>query len=223
MIFAIRPEPGLQSTLQAARDLNMAVLGRPLFEVVPVAWDAPDAQAFDALLLGSANAIRHGGAALEGFADLPVHAVGDATASAAREAGFTVAETGSGGLQALVNALKGEMHFLRLAGAEHVPLDLPKRVTVTTYIVYDVRALPLSGSDEVSLRAAEPLVLLHSAAAARHFADECDRRGLDKSRIALACIGPRVAEAAGGGWRDCQSAPQPDDAALLSLAQNMCH
>lgn len=223
MIFAIRAEPGLQSTLQAARDLNVAVLGRPLFEVVPVAWDAPDADKFDGLLLGSANAIRHGGTALGSLLALPVHAVGEATASTARDAGFTVAETGSGGLQALVGAAKGEMRFLRLAGSEHVPIDLPEGVNVTTRIVYDVRALPLSGSDEVSLRAAEPLVLLHSAAAARHFAAECERRGLDKSRIALACIGPRVAEAAGGGWRDCQSAPQPDDAALLALARDMCH
>ncbi len=223
MIFAIRPQPGLQSTLQAARDLNMAVLGRPLFEVVPVAWDAPDASEFDALLLGSANAIRHGGAALEGLLTLPVHAVGEATAIAAREAGFTVAQTGVGGLQALVDAADGDTHFLRLAGSEHVPLDLPDSAKVTTRIVYDVRALPLSGSDEVSLRASDPLVLLHSAAAARHFASECERRGLDKSRIALACIGPRVAQAAGSGWRDCQSAPQPDDAALLALARDMCH
>ena len=223
MIFAVRAEPGLQSTLQAARDLNMAVLGRPLFEVVPMAWDVPDADQFDALLLGSANAIRHGGKALEGLLDLPVHAVGEATASAARDAGFAVTETGSGGLQALVDAAKGEMRFLRLAGSEHVPLDLPSSVSVTPRVVYDVRALPISGSDEVSLRASKPLVLLHSAAAARHFAAECARRGLDKSRIALACIGPRVAETAGTGWRDCQSAPQPDDAALLALAQNMCH
>ena len=223
MIFAIRSEPGLQSTLQAARDLNMAVLGRPLFEVVPVAWDAPDADAFDALLLGSANAIRHGGAALEKLLDLPVHAVGEATATAAREAGFTVAQTGSGGLQTLVDAAEGEIRFLRLAGSKHVPLNLPDGVSVITRIVYDVRALRLSGSDEVSLRASEPLVLLHSAAAARHFTAECERRGLDKSRIALACIGPRVAEAAGSGWRDCQSVPQPDDGALLALARNMCH
>ncbi|KLI63416.1 uroporphyrinogen-III synthase [Aurantiacibacter marinus] len=223
MIFAIRPEPGLQSTLQAARDLNMAVLGRPLFEVVPMAWDMPDPAEFDALLLGSANAIRHGGAALEKLLELPVYAVGEATAAAARDAGFTVAQTGSGGLQSVIDSVNGEMRFLRLAGSEHVPLDLPDGITTVTRAVYDVRALPLSGSDEVSLRASDPLVIVHSAAAARHFASECDRRGLDKARIALACIGPRVADAAGRGWRDLQSAPQPDDAALLALARDMCH
>lgn len=223
MIFAIRPEPGLQSTLQLAREKGLAIIGRPLFEVTPRAWEMPDPAQCDALLLGSANAIRHGGDALDELRGLPVYAVGEATADAAREAGFTVAETGAGGLQKLVDGIKGTRHFLRLAGEEHVPLDLPENVHVTTRIVYAVRALPLTGSDEVSLRAGEPLVLLHSAAAARHFAAECDRRGLDRARIALACIGPRVAQAAGTGWRVCESAPQPDDSALLALAGDMCH
>lgn len=223
MIFAIRPEPGLQSTLQLGREMSMGILGRPLFEVIPLAWDAPDPASFDALLLGSANAIRHGGAALEAFRHLPVYAVGEATADAARAAGFEVGQTGSGGLQAVLDDTKGPLRFLRLAGSEHVPLDPPQGITITTRTVYDVRAMPITGSDEVSLRASEPLVLLHSAAAARHFAGECKRRGLDKGRIALACIGPRVAAAAGKGWRDCQSAPQADDYALLALARDMCH
>ncbi|RJY07959.1 uroporphyrinogen-III synthase [Aurantiacibacter aquimixticola] len=223
MIFAIRPEPGLQATLQAARELGLAIIGRPLFEVVPLRWTAPDAEDFDALLVGSANAFRHGGGALESLSGLPVHAVGEATALAAREAGFMVGRTGQGGLQALIDRAKKTTRFLRLAGSEHVALDVPADMTVTTRILYEVRALPLTGSDEVSLRASEPLVLLHSAAAARHFASECERRELDKTRIALACIGPRVADAAGDGWRACEAAPQPNDTALLALARDMCH
>ncbi|KLE34988.1 uroporphyrinogen-III synthase [Aurantiacibacter luteus] len=223
MIFAIRPEPGLQATLQRGRDMGLAVLGRPLFEVVPLRWTPPPADRFDALLIGSANAVRHAGSALEAFVHLPVHAVGEATADAAREAGLTVAHVGTGGLQQVVTAEKGDKRFLRLAGAEHVALKHPRRIAITVREVYDVRALPITGSDEVSLRVGDPIVLLHSAAAAAHFASECDRRGLDRGRIALACIGPRVAAAAGKGWKACRSAPQPDDAALLSLAENMCH
>ena len=97
MIFVIRPEPGLQSTLQGARDMGLAVVGMPLFEVLPLRWPAPDATGFDALLLGSANAVRHGGDALEQYRDLPVHAVGKATAEAAQDAGFTVEQVGEGG------------------------------------------------------------------------------------------------------------------------------
>lgn len=221
MIFVIRPEPGLQSTLAAARELGLAVIGRPLFDVVPLRWKAPAVGDFDGLLIGSANAIRHGGEALEDFMQLPVYAVGEATAEAAREASFTIAQTGSGGLQGLLDSLQPPLKLLRLAGAEHVALTPPEGVSITERIVYEVRAIPLTGSDEISLRAAKPLVLLHSAAAARHFASECIRRGLDRARISLACIGPRVAEAVGDGWREVQSAPQPDDAALLALAQEM--
>ena len=223
MIFAIRPEPGLQATLQAARDLGLAIIGRPLFEVHPVGWNAPDPADFDALLVGSANAFRHGGAALEKFVSLPVHAVGEATAEAAREAGFTVAHIGEGGLQTVVDAAKTPVRFLRLAGADHVDIDMPKGVQVKPVVVYDVRAIPLTGGDEISLRASDSLVLLHSAAAARHFASEVDRRGLDRAALSLACLGPRIAKAAGKGWKRVKTPPQPSDAALLELARDMCH
>ncbi len=222
MIFVIRPEPGLQSTLQAARDLGLAAVGMPLFEVLPLRWQPPDPADFDALLLGSANAVRHGGDALEQYRELPVHAVGKATAEAAQEAGFTVERVGEGGLQAVLDANDVPTRYLRLGGVETVPLE-PGKHTVTARAVYDVRALPITGSAQVSLRAGNPCVLLHSAAAARHFAAEVDRLGLDRGAVQLACIGPRVAAAAGEGWAKVQSAPQPSDAALLALARDMCH
>ena len=222
MIFVIRPEPGLQETLGRGREMRLPILGRPLFEVVPLAWNAPPATEFDALLIGSANAVRNAGPALEVYRGLPVHAVGEATAVAAREAGFNVAHIGAGGLQQVVDAARGEIRFLRLAGAEHVALKHSRRITITVREVYQVRALPITGSDEVSLRAGQPVVLIHSAAAAQHFAAECDRRGIDRGAVALACIGPRVAAAAGKGWKAIASADVPNDATLLSLAADMC-
>lgn len=222
MIFVIRPEPGLQSTLQAAREMELPAIGMPLFEVLPLRWQAPDPADFDALLLGSGNAIRHGGAALEQFRDLPVQAVGKATADAAREAGFTVEQVGEGGLQSVLDANDAPTRYLRLGGVEKVSLD-PGPHTIEERDVYEVRALPITGSAQVSLRAGKPCVLLHSAAAARHFASEVDRIGLDRAAIRLACIGPRVAEAAGGGWAMVECAPQPSDAAILALARDMCH
>lgn len=222
MIFVIRPEPGLQSTLQRARDMGLAAVGLPLFEVMPRRWDAPDPKKFDALLLGSANAVRHGGAALERYRGLPVHAVGEATAEAAREAGFTVDRVGEGGLQAVLDANDTPTRYLRLGGAETVPLDSGNH-TITERVVYEVRALPISGSSQVGLRAGKPCVLLHSAAAARHFGSEINRIGLDRGAIHLACIGERVADAAGTGWAAVRHAPQPGDDALLALARDMCH
>jgi uroporphyrinogen-III synthase len=66
------------------------------------------------------------------------------------------------------------------------------------------------------------LVLLHSAATARHFASECDRLGLARGTIALAALGPRIAAAAGEGWRAVHTAPRPDEAALLEMARELC-
>jgi len=222
-IIAIRPEPGCAATVAAGREAGLAVEGWPLFAVRAVKWDAPPPEAFDALLLGSANALRHGGAALEAYRGKPAFAVGEATADAARAAGLEIASIGSRGLQGLLdNERVLPPRLLRIAGAEHVPLTAPEGVTLLTRIAYESAALPLPL--ELAERLAKgALVLLHSAAAARHFAGECERLGVARGRVALAALGARIAIAAGPGWREVRSAEQPREAALLALAADMCH
>ncbi|HSF12138.1 MAG TPA: uroporphyrinogen-III synthase, partial [Erythrobacter sp.] len=66
------------------------------------------------------------------------------------------------------------------------------------------------------------LVLLHSAATARQFAEECERLGLARSGITLAALGARIAAAAGDGWAAVHTAARPDEAALLELAFDLC-
>jgi uroporphyrinogen-III synthase len=222
-LVVIRPEPGNTATVADAAKLGLSAIGAPLFAIESRAWSAPDAARIDGLLIGSANAIRHGGDALQDFSNKPVYAVGDATAQTALEAGLKVATTGQGGLQQLLDALGGErLTLLRLAGEEHVPLAPPKGIELVTGIAYASVPQPLPDGLATALQAGA-VVLLHSAAAARHFASECARLGLDRSRIALAALAPRVAEAGGEGWRTLESAPEPTDAALLALAQRMCH
>jgi uroporphyrinogen-III synthase len=221
-VVAIRPEPGCTATVEAGAEIGLAIEGRPLFEVHSVAWDPPPAEAVDALLLGSANAVRHGGLALEAFSGRPVYAVGETTAAAAEAAGFSVAVTGQGGLQAVLDTLAGPLRLLRLTGVEHVPLTASPGIEIVTRIVYDSAPLPLP--EALARRLGEgALVLLHSAAAARHFAGECDRCGVPRSAISLAALGPRIAAAAGEGWREVRPAAEPLEAALLALALDMCH
>ena len=88
-LFAIRPEPGLSATVTAARAVGLAVHGEPLFTVRAVAWTAPDPAGVDGLLIGSANALRHGGPALEPLRGKPAYVVGEATAQAACRACWT--------------------------------------------------------------------------------------------------------------------------------------
>lgn len=220
-IVAIRPEPGCSATVGQGHEVGLAIAPWPLFEVRPLAWDPPQGR-IDGLLLGSANAVRHSGPALDAFHGKPAYAVGQATAVAAEAAGLQVAAVGRGGLQPLLDTLRPPLTLLRLAGEEHVPLSRPLGVVIETRIAYRNAPLPLPEGLAETLRGGA-LALLHSAAAARHLAAECDRNGISRSAIALAALGPRIAEAAGAGWRACRAAGEPRDAALLALARDMCH
>ncbi|MCW1404127.1 uroporphyrinogen-III synthase [Novosphingobium sp. MW5] len=216
-VLILRPEPGCAATLAAARGMGLAARSAPLFAIEPREWNVPTAP-FDALLVGSANAFRHGGAQLETLCHLPVHVVGEATAEAARAAGFTVAGIGSGGLQGVLDGIAPGTHLLRLSGEERIELNPPTGVSIDEVVVYASVPRPL---DPAALNG-NPLVLLHSAEAARHFAAECDRLAIDRAALSLATIGPRVTKAAGSGWRALETAAQPSDAALLALAARMC-
>ena len=80
-------------------------------------WQSPTPDRFDALLLGSANAVRHAGSEIARWQGRTAHVVGPATAEAARRAGLEIGIVGRGGLQSVVDeiAAAGPAHFLRLA------------------------------------------------------------------------------------------------------------
>ena len=219
--LALRPEPGLSATLETARSLGLAITGHPLSAIRPLGWECPDPAGIDGLLIGSANAILHGGENLARLTAKPVFAVGEATAAAARAAGFTVAMTGSGGLQGVLDGIAPPCHLLRIAGEEHVPLSPPAGVTFAEVIAYRSEALPLDPAAPL-LASGEALVLLHSAATASHFAAECARLALPRARITLAALGPRIAAAAGGCWAAIHTAARPDASTLLHLAFDLC-
>lgn len=219
-LLILRPEPGNGQSVAAARDMGLEVLGAPLFAVEPVAWEAPDPAGFAAILAGSANLFRTGGAKLAGLKELPVLAVGEQTAQAARADGFRVAAQGQGGLQAIARTL-APGRYLRLSGADPVPLDLPEGVSVETVTLYAARALPLAQAAQDLLQG-PCLVALHSGEAGRHFAAECTRLGLSRGGIALVCLAPRIAQCAGSGWEAVEISAMRSDQPLLALARQMC-
>lgn len=216
-VVVIRPQPGCAATVAAARAQGLDASGFPLFAIEPLDWKLP-VERFDALLIGSANVFRHGGAQIEALRALRVLAVGTATADAARAAGFAVAATGNGHLQSLLDQLSADhQRLLRLCGEDRVAVDVPGGVTVTEVAVY--RSAPLAPpAGLMQLLAEGGVVMVHSAAAARHLAS----LSLPRERIALACISVRTAAATGIGWRDVRSAEQPDDTSLLALTAAMC-
>lgn len=220
-ILAIRPEPGLTATLALGRQMGLDMHGFALSQVLAVDWELPSLEQFDALLLGSANAIRHGGVKLSKLTHLPVHAVGEATAREAEEAGFTIARTGKGGLQTVLDAVPPPIHYLRLVGSEYVELSPPEGVFFEPIQVYQTQFRQFL-KEPAQLLDEQPVVLLHSAAMTRQFVNECNRLGADRRRITLAAMGPRIAEPAGEGWRAIHVSDTPSDTALLEMVRNVC-
>ncbi len=193
----------------------------PLSHVVPNPWDAPPTEQVDALLVGSANAFRFGGPGLEALRHLPVHAVGEATANAAREAGFSVAHVGVGGLQSVLNHAADGVRFLRLSGEERIDLEVPEGISIVERVVYRIEFDTLS-EKQINTLKDNAICLIHSAGSARHIAHELDRLKVGRSTLTLCALGPRIAEAAGSGWRDLHIADNPTDAELLALAKDIC-
>ncbi|MDE2410850.1 MAG: uroporphyrinogen-III synthase [Sphingomonadales bacterium] len=221
-LIVIRPEPGCTASVTAARAVRLEAYGFPLSEIVAKSWEVPPPDQFDAILGGSGNTFRHGGIGLSALRRLPVYAVGETTASAAREAGFAVAAIGNGGMQALIAELQpGHRRLLRIAGDERVPLTLPKGVTMEERVAYVTvpRVMP---PDLIALLRAPAMIALHSADAARHVAAQCVTHGIRRSLLRIIALSPRIASAAGDGWGEVATAAMPNDKALLALAVQMC-
>lgn len=201
--------------------MGLQIGGEPLFRILPVQWTVP-AGAFDGVLLGSANAVRHGGAALQQLTGLDAYCVGRTTGVEAAKAGFDIAAIGSGGLQTVLDSLSGQdLRLLRLSGADHVPLEPPPGIEMVERVCYASQAIPMS-ANLVRQLGTPAVILLHSAVAASHFARQCDANAIDRNGLRLAALGPRIAAAAGGGWTMVECPAKPQDTALLALAQDMC-
>ena len=213
-MLVLRPEPGASATVNRARAAGFEATAVPLFEIEPVAWQAPDPGGFDALLLTSANAVRFGGAGLEDLRPLPVYAVGEATAKAAREAGFDIAATGDAGVDRLLASLDSGLRLLHLCGADRYVPDDPKQA-ISPVTVY--RSTPVPDPDLSS--AAGSIAVIHSPRAGRRFAELAQERG----SIAIAAISAAAAEAVGTGWKSVAAAARPTDEALLALAASLCN
>jgi len=214
-VVVLRPEPGASETVARAAERGLDAVSVPLFRIEPIEWPTPDASQFDALLFTSANAVRFGGPGLAALRELPVHAVGEATAAAAREAGFNIVAVGDAGVERLIAAIEPKIRLLHLAGEHRTALSRP----MTAIAVY--RSRPVEPPEALKT-AEEATVLLHSPRAGRAFADAADRMGLDRASIQIAAISTAAAEASGTGWAAIESAERPTDEALLALAERLC-
>jgi len=217
-LVILRPEPGAGASLERAETLGLVPVWMPLFGVRPLAWTAPDPASFDAVLATSANAMRHGGAGLTQFQHLPLHAVGEATAEAACEAGFTHVSAGSGDVDALLGSLSPRLRLFHPCGRDRRELSAARQV-ILSVPVYAAEALPMP---EGFAAIADAVIAVHSPRAGSRLAELAGAAGIDRSRVQIAAISEAAAAEAGVGWGTVKWATEPNDSALLELAARLC-
>lgn len=218
-LIIIRPQPGADATAKRATALGIKTTVASLFEVRPVEWALAATRHYDALIITSANALTYGGPALGHLRDLPVLAVGNATAEHAKEHGFKIAATGNSGVSHLLEMqeAQGFRNILWLAGTDHMAITPPAPIRVDRVVVYESCALPPSDALIAALNT-PAVTALHSPRAARIFNQLCDDLDIDKAQQSLVTLSPAIAQVAGNGWRAVCMADQPNDKALLSAA-----
>jgi uroporphyrinogen-III synthase len=219
-VLILRPLPGADETAERARRMGLDPVVAPLFAVRPLAWTPPDPGAFDSVLLTSANAARLAGGGMTPFLALPCYAVGERSAAAAREGGFTKVREGPADGAALLSlmAAEGIRSAVHPCGREHLAWD-GAGVAVTSVPVYAADALDRLPQAAAEAITAGALVLLHSPRAASVFSELA---GPSRAGIRIAAISRAAAEAAGEGWRSRHHAETPRDQALLELAAKLC-
>lgn len=213
-LLVLRPEPRASVTVNRASACGLDAVAVPLFQIETIAWHAPPAVGFDGLLVTSANAIRCGGEELLKLRGLEVYAVGEATADAAREAGFSIASVGETGVDRLLGSIDAGLKLLHLCGEDRREPEAPRQ-EIKAIPVYRAREL-----DRPNLSAAAGAVaLIHSPRAGRRLAALISERG----STSIAAISEAAAEAVGSGWAGVETADAPNDEALLALAARLCN
>jgi uroporphyrinogen-III synthase len=218
-VLIVRPQPGASATAERATRLGLTPIVAPLFSIRRLEWRPPSFPRFDAVLLTSANAARHGGEGLRAYSDLPCYVVGEATGEAARAAGFRDVRVGPADVAAATEMMvaDGIGSFFHPHGLHHLAISRPGlgEVGIAVYEAESVGALP---DPAQAALAASALVLIHSPRAGALLAGLVE----DRDPVRIAAISAAAAQAAGSGWRECHVAAYPRDEALLELAAKLC-
>ncbi len=216
-VWVTRAEPGAARTADRLTALGFTPLVAPLLTLAPLpsALDAaPSPDAVAVLALTSPNGVEAFAPLIPRFRDHPVFAVGDATAEAARAAGFTDVRSASGDIHALARLIAAEAPPgpLLAPGAREPAGDLPALLPDR-----QVQRLPVYAAFETHAPTPEPFdaVMLHSPRAARALATDLPRAAAS-GRVAI-CI----SEAAATPLRpfdftEIRIAVAPDEPAMLS-------
>lgn len=174
-VWVTRARPGAEATAERVRALGHDPLAAPLIETRPLPAAPPDLAGVATLAFTSAAGVR-AYADLHAGRDLPVFAVGDATAAAARGAGFGAVHHADGNARDLAALLLRAAPAGRVLvpGAREPAFDLPAALAAAgvpatalpLYETHPVRPPPAAALAELAAGRLDA-VLLHSPSAAR--------------------------------------------------------
>ena len=235
-VLVTRPHPDDDSTAASLRARGFEVLLAPMLRFEPVAFDDEDLR-YGAVIVTSANALRGIEHQLKGskLLKLPLFAVGEHTAAAARGAGFETVISAKGDAASLRDlvlasvkskALKKASPLLYLAGADlarDLAGELGERgftvVTQTTYRMVPLSGLPRETCDAFAANGVQA-VLHYSRRSARAFLEAVRAAGVEISALAIpqCCISAAVASIVrDAGATQVMVAASPDENALFEL------
>lgn len=187
-----------------------------------------------ALVMTSANGIR-AFAARDANRTLPVYAVGDATAWAAREAGFGDVTSATGDVDALAalvaRSLDPDKGVVFHAAAGEVAGDLGGALKKAGFeyrraVLYETRPATALKPETVAAFQGGSIdaVALFSPRTAATFADLAVAAGIERTLAAVraACLSQAVAKAVGGlPWAAVAVAARPDQDSLLAVLDGL--
>jgi uroporphyrinogen-III synthase len=234
-VLVTRPHPDNEATAASLRAKGFEVLLAPMLRFEAQAFqDDADAR-YGAVIVTSANALRgfEQQPAGQQWLKLPLFAVGEHTAEAARRAGFDKVISAKGDVVALREAviagvkaktLKKASTLLYLAGADlarDLAGDLGERgftvITHTTYRMVPVIDLPREASEGFAAHRVSA-VLHYSRRSARAFLAAARTAGVEISALAIpqCCMSDPVASIVrDAGATHVLTASRPDENALL--------
>jgi len=236
-VLVTRPNPDDETTASALRARGFEVLRAPMLRFEPVAFRDDEDARYGAVIVTSANALRGIAPHLMGsrLLKLPLFAVGEHTASAARGIGFEKVIPANGDATALrdlvlasvkAKELKKSSTLLYLAGADlarDLAGELGERgfsvVTHTTYRMVPLSSLPRETCDAFAANQVEA-VLHYSRRSARAFLEAARAAGVEISALAIpqCCISDAVASIVrDAGATQVMVAASPHENALFEV------
>jgi uroporphyrinogen-III synthase len=228
-MLVTRPEPDASETAARLSALDIEAVVEPLLFAETLPTTLPDAAGFSALAITSANALRalHDRDILSRYLRLPVYAVGNRSAAAARTFGFEQVVSAEGSADDLVALLRhaGLTGPILYPAPQHQAVDLaralaPAGIMVITAPVYAMR--PATGFSAVTRRALDAQALVAALFYSRRTAETFVKltAGLaDRTRLGMLCLSEAVAEPlVKAHFVRVGLAEHPSEEAMLALA-----